>query len=169
MLQSYSKQITNANQREATTYVIVAYTDLYQGAAIMEKDCLRSKFQRSTSTSRVAVNPDCSIQSMLWVVSHGAYLANEFIREERPDPNRAGLNALIQYAPLAWVSTAVPRWVSFWSRELRGHVGHARTAGGTTKQASRNLHDASTGIIGLGTYTVAWAPKTENERETWPL
>ena len=31
LFQSYSKQITNANQREATTYVIVAYTDLYQG------------------------------------------------------------------------------------------------------------------------------------------
>ena len=99
MLQSYSKQITNANQREATTYVIVAYTDLYQGVTIMEKDLFAVEippkylYQQGGAESGLFNSPE----HVVGRIPRERILANEFIREERlADPESGtGLNALI--------------------------------------------------------------------------
>lgn len=99
LFQSYTKQITNANQREATTYVIVAYTDLYQGVTIMEKDLFAVEippkylYQQGAAQSGLFNSPE----HVVGRIPRERILANEFIREERlADPESGtGLNALI--------------------------------------------------------------------------
>lgn len=99
MLQTYSKQISNSNQREATTYVIVAYTDLYQGVTIMEKDLFAVEippkylYKQGGGESGLFHSPE----HVVGRIPRERILANEFIRESRlADPESGtGLNALI--------------------------------------------------------------------------
>ena len=99
MYQNYSTQISNASQREATTYVIVAYTDLYQGVTIMEKDLFaveippKHLYKQGGKESQLFHSPE----HVVGRIPRERILANEFIREERlADPESGtGLNALI--------------------------------------------------------------------------
>ena len=173
MLQSYSKQITNANQREATTYVIVAYTDLYQGATIMEKDLFAVEippkylYQQGGAESGLFNSPE----HVVGRIPRERILANEFIREERlADPESGtGLNALIPRnmraisvginggAALGEFLEPGTTWTC-WSRSYR-----------RWKQPSKHPVWKPTRCFNpymywpWGTYTVAWAPKIENE------
>ena len=99
LLQTYSKQMASAQQREATTYVIVAYTDLYQGVTIMEKDLFaveippKHLFKNGSTEAGFFKSPE----HVVGRVPRERILANEYIRKERlaDKSSGTGLNALI--------------------------------------------------------------------------